>query len=144
MKQKQLKLESYLFLTNFLLGVFWMLSGCIEILQNDSLIAEIINLALMLVLLGFILKGLFSPSERFDELSRKIKNSTDSSILCLSLPLIILLCECINILQKFDISINIPWYAIVKIIVGILFCLQYIVFVIKIKKISDFTGEEDA
>lgn len=144
MKQKQLKLESYLFLTNFLMGVFWMLSGCIEILKNDSIIAEIISLILMLSLLFFILKGVYSPSEKFDELSQKVKNSTDSSILCLSLPLIILFCEVLEKLQKFDISINIPWYAVVKIIVGILFCLQYIVFVIKIKKMSDFDGEEDA
>jgi hypothetical protein len=60
------------------------------------------------------------------------------------MPVIVIFCDIIYTLDRFNISINFPLYSIVEIFMGILFCLQYIVFVIKIKTISDFDGEEDA
>lgn len=144
MKTKQLKLETSLFCTNFLLGGVLILSGIIDLFTNKSIVIEIIHLIILLLFLFLMIKSFKMPTEKFDELSRKIKNSVDSRILCISMPVIVIFCTIIKLLAKFGVSINLPWYSIIQIIVGSLFCLQYIGFVIKMKKMSDFDGEEDA
>lgn len=144
METKQLKLETYLFCTDFLFGISVIVSGIIGLFSNKSIVVDISHLIVTLVILLVLIKSISLPSEDFDELSCKIKNSVDSRILCISMPVIVIFCDIIYTLDRFNISINFPLYSIVEIFMGILFCLQYIVFVIKIKTISDFDGEEDA
>lgn len=144
MSKKEMKLETYLLYTNFLFGVFWILSGIIDLFDKLPMYAEIINLVALLGLLIIFLKGSFSQRENFDELSTKIKNSVDSNILCLSLPIILFVCEIFDWLKTLNILSEIPWHSVIKIIVGCLFCLQFIIFVAEMKKTIDFNGEDYA
>ena len=133
MSKKQMKLESYLLITNFIFGLYCILSGIIEFFDNLSILTLTFNLIFFISLSVILLKGFFSPREEFDELSIEIKNSVDSNILCLSLPLILLFCSVFGLFKDFDISINFPWYAFVKLIIGLVYCLQYILFIVEIK-----------
>lgn len=144
MSKKEMKLESYLLITNFIFGVFWIFSGILDFFDKLPVFTKIFNLLVIISLLITLLKGYFSPRENFDELSMKIKNSVDSNILCLSLPLILLFCNIFGLFEVFNISISFPWFSFVKLVIGLLYCLQYIIFIVEIKKIVDFNGENDA
>ena len=106
-----------------------------------SLLVKVSNFIVVLIFLSFIIKIMFSPKEDDDELSKKIKTSVDSNLLCVSLPIVLLYSSIIELLEKFDISINISWHVMIKFFIGSLLCLQYIIFIIAMKKISTSNGE---
>ncbi len=78
MKNKELKLETYLLFTNFFHGIFWINSGIMSLFTELSLFVKISNFIVVLIFLSFIIKIMFSPKEDDDELSKKIKTSVDS------------------------------------------------------------------
>ena len=141
MKNKELKLETYLLFTNFFHGIFWIISGIMTLFNELSLLVKVSNFIVVLIFLSFIIKIMFSPKEDDDELSKKIKTSVDSNLLCVSLPIVLLCSSIIELLEKFDISINISWHVMIKFFIGSLLCLQYIIFIIAMKKISASNGE---
>ena len=141
MKNKELKLETYLLFTNFFHGIFWIISGIMTLFNELSLLVKVSNFIVVLIFLSFIIKIMFSPKEDDDELSKKIKTSVDSNLLCVSLPIVLLYSSIIELLEKFDISINISWHVMIKFFIGSLLCLQYIIFIIAMKKISTSNGE---
>ena len=134
MQKKQIKLETYLLFTNFFQGIFWIFSGIIELLKHNSIPIMISKIAIPILILFIIVKGLFSPRENFDELSRKVKESVDSNVLELGLSFFLIIVICLDILKTLDIISIIPWLPIIEFYIGIMYCFQYIGFIIVMKK----------
>ena len=74
------------------------------------------------------------PRENFDELSRKVKESVDSNVLELGLSFFLIIVICLDILKTLDIISIIPWLPIIEFYIGIMYCFQYIGFIIVMKK----------
>ena len=128
--KRTFKLETYLLVTNLLLGLFWIISGITDCIKKTSIAIDIFFLVLSISFLIFYFFIIYSKREPFDEFSQNIMDKTDSNVLILLIMVLVicgLLGDSFSLLKK---EIVVPWYALAKIIAGLAYCARYVVFMI--------------
>lgn len=141
--KRTFKLETYLLVTNLLLGLFWIISGITDCIKKTSIAIDIFFLVLSISFLIFYFFIIYSKREPFDEFSQNIMDKTDSNVLILLIMVLVicgLLGDSFSLLKK---EIVVPWYALAKIIAGLAYCARYVVFMIMEKQFLDNNVSEE-